>query len=206
MTGIPSTVLLSYPSAGKPDDYVLRLSVAQHHAMIRGGVLGAERPVELLDGYLVVKIRTGPEHAAATDRVRRALDALLPPGLRTRVREPVTLADGEPEPDVAVVRGTDDHYTDRHPGPTDVPLVVEVALRSVERDRTLKLRCYARAGIGVYWIVNLDARQVEVYTSPLRAADPAVYARPTAYLRGDVVLVAVDGNLLGCVPVVELLP
>src|SRR5208337_415947 len=48
-------------------------------------------------------------------------------------------------------------------------LVVEVADRSLADDQCKKLAGYARAGIPVYWIINLPGGQVEVYTGP----DPA---------------------------------
>ena len=66
---------------------------------------------------------------------------------------------------MVVLRGEPRDYAARHPGPSDVVLVVEVADDSLKRDRK-KQRIYARAGIGVYWIVNLRARIVEVYTLP----------------------------------------
>ncbi len=51
-----------------------------------------------------------------------------------------------------------------------MPLIsVEVADRSLADDQGKKLAGYARAGIPVYWIINLRAGQVEVYTGP----DPA---------------------------------
>lgn len=49
----------------------------------------------------------------------------------------------------------------------DVVLVIEVADATLERERTIKQRIYARAGIAIYWILNLRDRQLEVYTEPL---------------------------------------
>jgi Uma2 family endonuclease len=37
--------------------------------------------------------------------------------------------------------------------------VVEIAATTVERDRLLKARVYARAGIPAYWLVNLAEHQ-----------------------------------------------
>ena len=46
-------------------------------------------------------------------------------------------------------------------------LVAEVLSPSTERnDRTIKLRDYARHGVGEYWIIDADARTVEQYTLP----------------------------------------
>ena len=42
--------------------------------------------------------------------------------------QPVRIPDfDEPEPDIAIVRGGDDDYEHRHPGPADVGLLVEVS-------------------------------------------------------------------------------
>src|SRR5213076_3246346 len=81
-------------------------------------------------------------------------------------QEPIAAPDSEPEPDLFVVRGDPRDYPDRQPGPPDVPLVIEIAERSLRTDRGAKKRVYARAAIPVYWIVNLKARQIELYTDP----------------------------------------
>ena len=75
----------------------------------------------------------------------------------------------EPEPDIAIVRGTDADYRRRIPTAADVALLVEVSDSTLGQDRGMKLAAYARDGIAVYWIVNLVDRQVEVYTRPVKA-------------------------------------
>ena len=74
--------------------------------------------------------------------------------------------DSEPEPDATVVSGTPRDYTYRHPVPTDISLIVEVADSSLQRDRQQKRRIYARNGIPIYWIVNVVDRVIEVHSSP----------------------------------------
>ena len=51
------------------------------------------------------------------------------------------------------------------PPPNDIVLVVEVADTSLLKGRRRK-RIYRPAGIGVYWIVNLNSRKIDVYTKP----------------------------------------
>jgi len=51
-------------------------------------------------------------------------------------------------------------------GELPAALLIEVADTSLERDRTVKLRLHAQAGIPAYWIVNLAARELEVFTDP----------------------------------------
>jgi Uma2 family endonuclease len=44
--------------------------------------------------------------------------------------------------------------------------VIEVAESSLDRDRGLKLRAYARAGIPQYLVFNLKSRLAEIYEGP----------------------------------------
>jgi Uma2 family endonuclease len=89
------------------------------------------------------------------------------------------------------------------PTAADCCLVVEVSDRSLATDRGKKLQGYGRAGIPVYWIVNVKGHQVEVYTDP----DPAGgYRSRAAYRPGDQVLVIIDGQVVGQIAVTDLLP
>ena len=54
-------------------------------------------------------------------------------------------------------------YETEHP--STALLVIEVSDSSLKTDRT-KAAVYASAAIGEYWIVNLEARTVELYSSP----------------------------------------
>jgi len=91
------------------------------------------------------------------------------------------ISDSEPEPDLIwVIQGD---YSQRHPEPHEVALLVEVAESSLETDRGTKLGIYAEAGIGDYWIVNLIDRQIEVYRNPVGRD----YQEKQAY-RGDTLL------------------
>ena len=159
-----SALLASVPTAGP----FWRLSVERYHVMIDSGVLTPDDHVELLDGILFEKMSKNPAHRIATRKLRKAIESIVPAGFYVDEQEPITLAESEPEPDVAVIRGNDsDEYHDRHPGPADVLLVCEVADTSLERDRNLTRRIYARAAIPTYWILNLEARKLEIYSAPL---------------------------------------
>lgn len=65
-----------------------------------------------------------------------------------------------------VLIGPESRYDDRHPLAKEVALLIEVSDSTLDRDRGVKLRSYARAKISQYWIVNIKARQIEVFTSP----------------------------------------
>jgi Uma2 family endonuclease len=193
-------------SAAVPRDLVWRLSVAQYHAMIRLGILTADDPVELLEGWLIPKMPKNPLHRATTRLIREALERVIPSGWYVDTQEPITTPDSEPEPDAVIVRGDTRQYLDRHPGPEDVALVVEVADTTLQRDRELKKRLYAHAGIAVYWLVNLSERQLEVYTEPSGPEGESAYASQRIYQLSDRVPLTIEGTEIGRLSLQELLP
>ena len=202
-----SVSAVSKQSAAVPTDVIWRFSVDQYHAIIRAGILTEDDPVELLEGWLVTKMPKNPKHRVVTRLIRQALENLVAPGWYVDTQEPLTTADSEPEPDVMVVRGETRRYLDRHPGPQDVPLVIEVADSSLQRDRTLKKRLYAAAGILVYWIVNLIDNQIEVYTDPSGPGDQPDYRYQQNYgLTEDAIPVVIEGRAVGHLVVQDLLP
>jgi Uma2 family endonuclease len=104
------------------------------------------------------------------------------------------------------VRGDTRQYLDRHPGPQDLALVVEVADTTLQRDRELKKRLYASAGIPVYWLVNLPERQIEVYTEPQGSARQADYQQQRVYTPQDEIPLWIEGKEIARIPVRTLLP
>jgi Uma2 family endonuclease len=151
-------------------DFLFRLSVVQYQAMIDTGVLTEDDPVELLDGLLTYKMPKNRSHRIAVTKLNALLFRCIPPGYFHQVQDPIRLDDSQPEPDLVVIRGTPDSLAGIHPSPADILLVVEVADSTLTRDRTLKGPLYARAGIPHYWIINLEARTVETFASPLNGA------------------------------------
>jgi len=183
-----------------------RLTVDQYHELIRNGTLTKDDPVELLEGELVTKMPKSPAHCMVTQLTRAALAKVVPAGWYVPTQAAVTLDDSEPEPDVMIVRGEPRDYPDRHPGPQDVALVVEIAHSSLDRDQTLKKRLYARTQFPVYWIVNIPDRQLEVYTEPSGPAEEPDYRKRQDYGPSDTVPVVLDGHEIGRIAVAQLLP
>jgi Uma2 family endonuclease len=187
-------------------DSLLRLSVDQYHAMIRAGIFKDGDPIELLEGWLVRKMTKYPRHSGVTRRTRHALERITPLGWFVDTQEPVTTSESEPEPDVSVVRGRLSEYDHRHPNPTDTALLVEVADSSLDRDRGIKKRIYARARVPVYWIVNLVDNQVEVYTNPSGPTENPDYASRQDFKPGEELDVVIDGQIVGKLAVSDLFP
>ncbi len=188
------------------DASIARFSVARYQRMIETGILTAEDKVELLENYVVLKMPRNPLHDGTVQMVSEALASVIPQGWRLRVQLTVVLADSQPEPDFAIVRGNARTYLARHPGPADVGLVIEVADSSLLRDQRDKTRIYARGSIPTYWIINLVDQRVEVYTQPSGPTPVPAYGSFQVYQPGDAIPFVLDGNVVGTVAAADLLP
>jgi Uma2 family endonuclease len=206
-----SAARVTKPAAPPPpvtafDRPVRRFTVDEYHRMIDAGVFVGGRKCELIHGLILEKPVPGPPHSKSTHRLIRRLVALFPePDWFVGIQDSITLADSEPEPDFFAATGPEDKYDDRHPGPKDLALVVEVADSSIGFDRNTKLRLYAGSKIVQYWIIDVNARRIEVYTLPRGGKNPA-YRRQDSYGPDDAVPVVVGGRELGTIPARELLP
>lgn len=198
-TGVSAPV---YPLAGLPNESMMRITVDQYDAMIDAGIIGEDDAVELLEGFLVLKMSKNSRHSATTQMASQRMTGLVPAGWCVRSQEPIVTADSEPEPDIAIVRGSHIDYSTRHPAATDVAVVVEVADSTLPRDRGVKKRIYAKAGIAVYWIANLVERTIEVRTKP----NDGDYGELRIFRAGDVVPLVLDGVTIATLPVAEVLP
>jgi Uma2 family endonuclease len=147
-----------------------RFTADEAMRMVDAGILRKDEPLELLDGRLVEVSPQGPMHAAATTKLAKRLDRLYPESPHIRQEKPLATSEHDlPEPDIAVIRGRDVDYTERHPTGADAIVVIEIAWSSHREDRR-KASVYAAGGVEVYWLVDLAARRLEVRTTPVDGA------------------------------------
>jgi Uma2 family endonuclease len=179
------------------------MTVEQYEAMAASGAIPTSHRVHLINGYLVEKMTQKPPHVIADDLCGQELARVLP-GWYIRAAKPIRLPGqaSEPEPDRCVVRGTILDYAERHPGPDDIALVVEVADASLAEDRKLAAEIYGLAGIPVCWIVDVRGRRVEVYTR----SGPPGYGPPEIFAEGQTILVVIGGREVGRIAVTDILP
>jgi Uma2 family endonuclease len=181
---------------------LFRMTVDQYERLVQTGLLDGQ-PIELINGLLVQKMGKNPPHSWTVEALREELGRLLPPGWSFRQEQPVAIPDlNEPEPDLAVVRGTRDDYAKRHPRPGDTALLIEVADSTLEKDRGPKLVAYGRGGIPVYWIVNLIDRQLEIYTGP----NSVGYRDRRLMAAGEEAPLTLEGKDVGRILVSAILP
>src|SRR5262249_40113926 len=106
-----------------------------------------------------------------------------------------------PRLDLVIVRGVPRDYLTRYPEPADTALVVAVSYTSLDQDRPMA-DIYAAGGVPVYWLVNVDDGQVEVYSDP----GPSGYQTHEVLAPGHVLSVVIDGVEIGEIPVSDILP
>ncbi len=141
----------------------------EYERMAEAGLFPPDQRVELVDGIVYDMTPQSSFHATAVQLTRTALERVFGEGYDIRTQMPLVLdPDSEPEPDVAVVRGTTRDFRDRHP--TTAVLVVEAADSSLGHDRRRKAPLYARHGIPELWVIDLRAGGVQVHRDPEGAA------------------------------------
>jgi Uma2 family endonuclease len=189
-----------------PETEFYRLSVDQYHAMTRAGILEEGGRIELLEGWLFAKMTKKPAHEITKGLTQDLLIPLAPPGWFVTIESPTSTFDSEPEPDLMVVRGARREYQTRAPGPREVGLIIEVADSSLLRDRSIKKRLYARAGYSIYWLINLVANRIEVYTEPTGPAAKPDYIHRQDFGPDEMIPLVIEGREVGRLAVRDLLP
>jgi Uma2 family endonuclease len=168
-------------------------TVDEYDRMIETGILTKDDHVELLEGEIVEMPPIGSHHAGALDRLVALLFRGLPSDrVIIRVQSPIKL-DGrsEPQPDVSLLRPREDFYSDSHPIPPDIHLLIEVADSSIQSDRQIKIPLYADAGVAEVWLVDLTNEAVTVYRSPAAGH----YQEERTIRRGDRISLLAFGNI-----------
>ncbi len=154
-----------------------RFSTADYYRLAEVGILTEDDRVELIEGEILDMAAIGSRHAGVLRRIAALLRRLLGDAVILAVQDPLEVQDDiQPQPDLMVLRPRADFYTESHPTPADVLLLIEVADTSIGYDRTEKADLYAAAGIAEYWLVDVARQRVFVHTGPT----PAVYAKVEA--------------------------
>ena len=131
------------------------------------GVFDDPGRLELIHGRIIEKMPQSPLHRAYRVRASRCLQAVLPSYLEVVDECPIHIAfDGEPIPDVVVLRGMGADDVHRHPTPDDVVLLIEVAVSSAEGDLAAKALLYSQAAIADYWVVLPEAGEIVLHRDP----------------------------------------
>jgi len=195
--------------AGLPEGVPYRLTAADYFRMVEEDIIPYDRRVGLWRGQLYEKMAKKLRHAGSQNLSLLALMRILPEGWCLWSESPILVDDfSAPLPDLCVVRGNPNVFTRRGSSPklNEIGLVVEVADTSLRKNLTETLQTFARAGLPCYWVVNLVALRVEVYSGPEVAGEVARYATSAFFEPGTAVPLMLDGHEVGRIPAGDLLP
>jgi Uma2 family endonuclease len=179
---------------------VMRWSVADYERIVALGGFAPDKRIELIEGEITEAMPQKPAH-------RLTLSLILPIALGWCSKEslyhvlcqaPIKLAQSMPEPDIAIIMGHPRDFSDTHP--TTAALIIEVSDTTLEYDQTVKARIYAAAEIPDYWIVDLNARTIEV------RRDPEASSYQSLHIFTETETVAPLFNADARITVAELLP
>jgi len=143
------------------------ITITHFQKMIEMGIFDENEHIELIDGELIAMAPIGPGHSSQTRKLNRQFSQSVGDLALVDMQNPIVLDDhSEPEPDLALLRPSDDFYKAASPTAKDVLLLVEVADSSLNYDKKTKIPLYARQGIPEVWLINLPDKQVEIYRNP----------------------------------------
>jgi len=178
----------------------------EYYKMAEANILAPDERVELIEGEIIQMPPQGPSHGTSVSVSQEALRNALGSGFAVRQQLPLSFGlASEPEPDIAVVRGSFRDYRTAHP--STALLVVEISDTTLAFDRSKKASLYASVGIKEYWLVNLPEQVVEVHRDPRPEPNMPFgcgYAKITLHKADDTLspLAAPDA----VIPVADLLP
>lgn len=143
----------------------------QFYAMGDAGLFEGRRAI-LVEGEILAMPGMKEPHRTATTLTAEILRDTFSTSFFISVQCPFDIGEAtDPEPDVAVIPGQIRDYAGR--GLTEAALIVEVSDTTLAYDRLQRAGLYAKAGVADYWIINIKARQIEVYRQPVEdAAQP----------------------------------
>jgi len=142
-------------------------TVEEFYRAYDAGEFGYSGRLELIQGRIIEKMPPGPHHSYLADAVAHMLRVAMEPPLLVREEKAIHIAfDGQPIPDISVVRGRRADYGEQHPAPEDVALLVEVSDATAAYDLGEKALLYAQAGITDYRVVLVNEAAIVRHRQP----------------------------------------
>src|SRR5438045_9675055 len=104
---------------------VSRLSVEEYHRLDEFNK--NHRRTELIRGFVIEKMSKSPLHRILASRLYNLFLARLPAGFSVWKEEPLTFLDSEPEPEIALVKGTEADFLSHLPPTAELVVACAVA-------------------------------------------------------------------------------
>ncbi|MDA1055492.1 MAG: Uma2 family endonuclease [Planctomycetota bacterium] len=158
---------LSSDQSASVQPVTLPITTEQYETLVNAGAFaGTNGQIELIHGRIVRMNPQGPEHSDPIDILNEWSIESVQRRYTVRVEKPIRIPEhlSSSEPDIAWA--TRRRYSQQHPGPQDIHLLIEVSQTSSSFDRTEKLQLYAKAKIAEYWQVDIPSRSITVHRQP----------------------------------------
>ncbi len=170
------------------------ITVDEFYRAAELGLYGPEEKLELIDGIVVSRVSPQRwQHAAVIRELEALLLISMPRDSTVISQQPVSVNNlTEPEPDLAIYRGSRQTFWKRHPKIEEALLVVEVSDTTIKVDRGRKRTLYAESMVPEYWVVSIEGMVVEVYRQPLEGD----YTETEIFNPGQGLLVPFGGGIV----------
>ena len=144
-----------------------RFTVDEYHRMSDIGIFPSDKRFELIRGAILEMPTAKPSHSGRINRLTHLFTSRLGEFAIVSVQNPSSIDDhSEPAPDVSLLKPRGDFYSQVHPMPADVLLLIEISDTTLRFDTKIKALLYAEAEISEYWILNIPQNVLEVRTQP----------------------------------------
>lgn len=148
-------------------DNKMLISADDYQRMGEAGIFNDKPKVELIDGEIYFMSPITADHNGHVDKATQFFSINLFGKANVRVQGSIRTDEySEPEPDVTILKYDKNFYTKKQATAADVLLVVEVAVFTLKKDRTIKKKKYAIVGIPEYWIIIPKKGTIEVFKNP----------------------------------------
>ncbi len=152
--------VLLHPDTLAPDG-IRPLRFDEYMRLAEAGVFEDEK-VELLGGVVVTMSPQGDVHLHLLTLLTRFLARRLPDAYMVAPQVTYRLSEySGPEPDFAIVSAAS-VWAKQH----RADWLIEVAMSSLRKDRGLKAKLYANAGISEYWVIDANTMTVYIHRDP----------------------------------------
>lgn len=158
-----------------------RFSREQYYKLGELGFFDGKR-VERIRGEIIEMSPINWPHVVGCHRTSDVLRAVFAGAAWINMGNPIPTTDSDPQPDVMVVPGRLEDYTNH---PTAALLIMEVSDATLDRDLTIKAELYAEAGVPEYWVLDVNARRLHVMRDPFPLAPGGHAYRTLQILSSD---------------------
>lgn len=147
-------------------DRRMRFNVDEYYRMAEAGIIRPRDRVELIRGEVLNMSPIGRRHSGCVNRLVKHFKK-VGDSAEMSVQNPLRLdARNEPQPDFMLLKPRTDVYSDGHPEPADVLLLVQAADATLNVELASSPRYFAEYGIAELWIVDIIGQSIHIFRHP----------------------------------------